>query len=257
LGPEKQQNRINRLVVSLVRVTKKVDGEYFMKHFVNFLYLFCFIVGTVLPAKAADTSKWYVDLNGGLGTRNNSVDEYGEAFYNNGYIVGAAIGYRFDKFQNFRTELNYNRQVNEVDKLHTHTKLNAENAYGDAITDSIQQVFYYDFAMNDLVSISEFWQKIRPYVGVGLGFNRAILEKLAGDSWGGHSLSTTTEWSFSYSFRGGVVYDTSLPLSVYIGGYYLRCSDIVVEVPSGYGLNQAAHPSIETTGAVVGIRYYF
>ncbi|MCP4365961.1 MAG: hypothetical protein GY800_11790 [Planctomycetes bacterium] len=228
-----------------------------MNCFVNLMCLFCCLAGTVLPAKASDAAKWYVDLNGGLGTRNSSVDEYGEAFYNDGYIVGAAIGYRLDTFPNFRTELSYNRQVNGVDKLHTHTKLNAENAHGDVTTESIQQVFYYDFSMNNLLSTSEIWQKIRPYVGVGLGFNRAILDDLAGDSWGGHSLSTTTEWSFSYSFRGGVVYDTSLPLSVYIGGYYLRCDEIVVEVPSESGLNEAAHPGIETAGAVVGIRYYF
>lgn len=230
-----------------------------MKIFLPFLCLLCCLAATVLPAlpaKADDTAQWYVDVNAGLGTRENSVDEYGEAFYNDGYILGAAIGYRLETFPNFRTELNYNRQVNGVDKLHTHTELHAEDAHGDAVTDSIQQVFYYDFSMNILGLPSELWQRIRPYVGVGFGFNRAILEDLAGDSWD-HSLSTTTEWSFSYSFRGGVAYDTSQSLSVYAGGYYLKCDEIVVEVPSASGLNLAAHPAIQTAGAVAGLQYYF
>ena len=226
-----------------------------MKIFFPCLCLFCCVVGTS-PIKAEETAKWYVDLNAGLGTRENSVDEYGEAFYNDGYILGAAIGYQFNTFRNFRTELRYDRQVNGVDKLHTHTEPHAESAHGDARTDSIQQVFYYDVAMNSLGLSSEYWQKIRPYIGGGFGFNRAILEDLAGDSWD-HSLSTTTEWSFSYSFRGGVAYDTSPSVSVYAGGYYLKCDEIVVEVPSASGLNVAAHPGIETAGAVAGLRYFF
>ena len=68
--------------------------------------------------------------------------------------------------------------------------------------------------------------------------------------------------SFSYSFRAGVAFKITDHLDTYIGGYYLKVDDnILVEAPPdegrGNALNMAAHVTLETSGMILGLRYYF
>lgn len=252
-----------------------------MKKHLMMTTLCCLAAGAALPAAAGATG-WYLDLNGGMNSRENADDELAEAIFDNGTILGAAVGYRFSDLsaeygplRNLRLELAYNRQFNDIDKLRLHPNPainNTQEASGSIDTESIQHVLYYDLPLNRMVPADSFWAGFTPYVGVGLGFNRSILDGLSCDiierysPVGDYPLDYETKWSFSYSFRAGVSYALNPQWSIYTGGYYLKVDDhVVIEAPdaerdathNASGLQIATHPPVETSGMVVGVRFQF
>ncbi len=248
----------------------------------NLLCSLCFVAGSVLPAVASNTG-WYIDLNGGLNSRESADDELAEAIFDDGSIAGAAIGYRFKDvsdhgfLQDLRLELACNRQFNDLDKMRLHPLPGfeiTEEASGSINTDSIQQVLYYDLPLNRMVSADSFLAGFKPYIGIGLGFNRSILDGLStgiletATPPGDYPLDYTTKWSFSYSLRDGVAYEVNPHWTLYTGGYYLKVDDhVVVEAPHSerkkfpesnpYSLPVATRPPLETTGMVIGVRFHF
>ncbi len=252
-----------------------------MKKTLCFFFCFFCLAEMSASAEAHQYNGWYIDVNGGFNNRENADDELAEAIFDSGHIIGGAVGYRFNDLsdqgllQDIRLELAYNRQFNDLDNLRLHPQAGMnvmQDASGSIDTDSVQTVLYYDLPINRIVSLGSFWSAFKPYIGVGLGFNRSILNGLSCDMLerftpaGDYPLDYETKWSPSYSLRGGVSYEVNQHWSIYAGGYYLKVDDhVVVEAPDAErdathnvnGLKIATHPPVETSGMVMGIRFYF
>jgi len=243
-----------------------------MKITIGFLCGLCLSAGVVLPAAAQDGG-WYLDLNGGIGHRNDGGDELADDTFDDGYAIGGAIGYRFhEQWNPVRLELAYNRQSNDIDRM---TYLpptgisGTEKAFGTVDAESIQQVAYYDIHLNKLLATNNpFLDSVKPYIGAGFGFTRVDIDGLSTKTLemytppGNFPLNYTTKWSFSYSLRAGISFELNKQWDIYAGAYYLKVDDdVLVEAPPNEGvgnaLNQAAHASLETSGMVAGLRFYF
>lgn len=229
-----------------------------------------------VPAFAGDAdtrSGGYVSVNGGVSFREAADDELAKAFFKTGYMYGFAVGYRLENVdipvvKNFRGELEYGRQIHDLEKLYLHpggtVVPHDEKASGSIEVESIQAAFYYDFTK--IIGI-------KPYIGIGLGVSRSVLSGLTTDTltrYGGQAypLYSSTPYAFAISPRIGLTYEITPHVDFFLAGRYHNTPN-GVEVHAGSdrapagspagtaGPESITHPTVNTFSSELGFRYNF
>ena len=117
----------------------------------------------ILPIQALAAAN-YVSLNaGGNWLVDADVDvsgeDAGELVFDGGYTAAAAFGRLFDN--GLRTELEVAYRINDIDKFETSNGMSFDGENEDVETWAGMANVYYEYAYD---------QKIKPFVGVGVGY---------------------------------------------------------------------------------------
>ena len=185
----------------------------------------------VMPAPTWAVQSWYGTMSGGKawfesddfvgGTSGPLTQEFGHE-----YGIGAALGYAFQGFP-LRLEGEFTYFRADVDALPgTKTTFNGgsdQHFVGMAN-------LYYDFALSGML------ERIKPYVGLGLGFDV--------ERWG-QSLSQSSDYSgpntagrydtkvfFAYQVKGGLAYALTDRLDALVGYRYFRTEARSLDSPT-------------------------
>ncbi|MBV6340850.1 outer membrane protein [Candidatus Magnetobacterium casense] len=253
------------------------------RSFVALLLVMLSVVGTFQYAAAADTGRtpFYVSAGTGLSWRGDADDSGGKLSFNTGVEITAAVGVRLERLdnkflQNFRIELEYARQFDDVDTIEIHGMGNkVEDAVGRIDSDSYMAVIYYDFPVRKLdPTVKGFASRLSPYVGLGLGFNRVIVKGLSSpglDYWAnmppsqgglgrngqGFNLYTTTNFVFAISPRFGLTYEVSKNFDVYLGAKYVKSNDVLLDSYASLPNGTWNRPNLNYWDGQIGVRYNF
>lgn len=167
----------------------------------------------------------------------------GKSEFDNTWVVGGALGYRFTR--NIRAEFNLSYRNADIDSA-TFDGVGTVEGAGDvsALTGMVN--VYYDFATGS---------KFRPYIGAGLGFARIELDSDANAAM----VSNDSDTVFAWNLMAGIAYAVSDNAEITLGYRYLGSQDVSldVSVPALGGATGSMDAEFDTHEVLIGLRYTF
>lgn len=172
-----------------------------------------------IDTKAGDG--FYVGLSGSLQNR-EQASETEDTFltFEPGLNVNAALGYRFG---NFRVEGEFSFFNNPISVASAGTPVGTfkESAEGNVSLRAYMANLYYDIPIKN--------SRLKPYLGVGIGFYQSEINGLTADFFntlGIPPVNATSNTPFAYQFRGGLGYVLSRKAEIYLGYRFFRGEEL-------------------------------
>jgi opacity protein-like surface antigen len=171
----------------------------------------------------------------------NLNSDSGTLLADNGGGFGLAIGQR--QGRNLRTELEYAWRSNSI--LGFEDTNNSFDVTGKIKSQAGMANAYWEF-----VNFPS--QSIKPYVGAGLGFARFDADLQ--DSLGSLPPERSKDSSFAYQFMGGINYQPTSYIDLFIEYRLFRTDSFQIETNSGFAADRYDY---EANNLVGGIRWKF
>lgn len=145
----------------------------------------------------------------------------GDFSFSSGWIAGGALGYYFTN--NLATEIGWDYRTNELNKANFSDGKNFNE--GDFASNILFLNNYYNF--NPIIK-----NKLRPYVGLGLGFVEEIDIDL---NSGGIENSYSSNNNLTYQLIAGVAYSLNKDWDLTTDLRYMRINNITLKNEKGAG----------------------
>jgi outer membrane protein W len=201
------------------------------------------------PAFADDTGKWFVKLYGGTSTLSDqstkqidvaSAGATGKIKNDSGFMAGGSVGYNYTN--NLSVEVAWDYRSND-----SKTNFSDGSRFNDG--DFASNIFFLNsrYTFNSLSQT-----KLRPYVGIGLGYVEEIDVDLKS---GGVERSYSKDSEFAYQFMAGAIYPVTERIDLDAGLRYVRVDNIKLKRESGSG--ELRNVDYDPLSFAVGLSYKF